>query len=151
MEFFFLAALVDGGEQHAAGVDAHHGTGRQVGDGDEGLADELFGLVEGVDAAEDGAVGARAVVQSELEELLALGNRLAGKNLHGAEIALGEGLKVHEIRKEGLNHHVGEVDFLLAGRAGFRGRGRVRLLLGGLGGVRVLHGRELHKEKYVAL
>ena len=66
VEFFFAVFFVDGGEEHTAGFDAHHGSGREVGDGDAGLADELFGFVEGVDAAQNGAVGACAVVESEL-------------------------------------------------------------------------------------
>ena len=41
---------MNGGEKHTAGFDAHHGAGRKVGNGDAGLADELFGLVEQMDA-----------------------------------------------------------------------------------------------------
>ena len=51
MEFFFLTALVDCGEKHTAGVDAHHRSRRQVGDGDQGLANQFFRLVECVNTA----------------------------------------------------------------------------------------------------
>ena len=106
VELFFAVALIDRGEEHAAGVDAHHRSGRQVGDGDQGLADELFGLVEGVDAAEDGAVGAGAVIEAELEELLGLLDRFAGLDLYGAEIGLYEGVEIDVIGKERLDPDV---------------------------------------------
>ena len=47
---FFAVLLVEGGEEHAAGFHAHHGPGRQVRDGNTGLADELLRLVESVNA-----------------------------------------------------------------------------------------------------
>ena len=47
---FFAVFLVEGGEEHAAGFESHHGTGRQVGDRHAGLADELLRLVESVNA-----------------------------------------------------------------------------------------------------
>ena len=115
MEFFILSALVDGGEQHAAGVDAHHGPRRQVGDGDEGLADQLLRLVECMDAGKDDTVRAGAVIQRELQQLLGLGHGLAGLDLDRAEIRLGEGIKINEFLKKRLDHHVGEVDLLLRG------------------------------------
>ena len=47
MKFFFLPFLVDGAEEHTAGFDAHHGSGRQIRDGDAGLADQLLRLIIG--------------------------------------------------------------------------------------------------------
>ena len=55
MEFFFLAFLVNGGDQHAAALDAHHGSGGQIHDGDAGLADQLFWLIIGVNSAQNGS------------------------------------------------------------------------------------------------
>ena len=51
MEPFLVAFLVDGADQHAAGIDAHHLSGRQVRDGDAGLSDQLLRLVELVNTA----------------------------------------------------------------------------------------------------
>ena len=48
---------VDSGQQHAAGLPAHHLSGGQVHDGNQGLADQLLGLVELGDAGEDLALG----------------------------------------------------------------------------------------------
>ena len=69
VQAFLTFLVVDGADDHAAGVDAHHGARRQVGDGDERLAHQRFRLVVLVDAAEDDAVRARAVVEDELEQL----------------------------------------------------------------------------------
>ena len=57
MEFFLALLGVDGGNQHSVRLDPHHGAGREVDDGEQGLADQLFGLVERVDPREDDAVG----------------------------------------------------------------------------------------------
>ena len=146
MQPLLALLVVDGGDEHAAGVDAHHLPRRQVGYGDAGLADELLGLVIGVDAAEDDAVGAAAVVEGELEQLLALLDRLAGLDLDDAEVALGEGLKVHVVGKEGLYLYLGEVDDLLRldRRGGGSGSGGALGLLLGLLGVEGLHRREYY-------
>ena len=61
--------------------------------GDAGLAHERFRLVIGMDAGENHAIRTRAVIERELEQLLALFHRFAGFDLHRAEIALGEGVK----------------------------------------------------------
>lgn len=58
MEIFFAVFLVDGADDHAFGVDAHHFLWWQVGDGDEGFADELFRFVVVVNAGKDGSVAA---------------------------------------------------------------------------------------------
>lgn len=125
--------LVDGGEEHAAGINAHHRARRQVGDGDERLADQLFRLIERVDAGKNRAILARAVVQRELKQLLALLHRFAGFDLHRAEIALGEGFKIHVIGEQRLDFDLAEVDgrlfrrllclFLRLGLHGRRGGG----------------------------
>ena len=51
MKLLLPVALVDRREQHAAGLNAHHGARRQVRDRNQGLSDQLFRLVVGVDAA----------------------------------------------------------------------------------------------------
>lgn len=135
--------VVHCGNKHAAGVNAHHGPGREVGYGDAGLADELLGLVILVDAAENYAVFPATIVEGELEQLLALFNGLAGLDLDGAEIRAAEGLKVHEIGKERLYLDLGEVYDLIS--LGCQGRGGSTLnLFLGLGHVQRLHGGEYY-------
>ena len=86
-------------------------------------------LIVLVDDGEDDAVGAGAVVEDELQELLALLHRLAGLDLHGAEVGLAECVEVDIVVKERLDLHLGEVDLLL--RGGSRGsRGLFGLLVG---------------------
>ena len=48
-----------------------------------------------MDAAQNHAIRALAVIQSELQQLLGLLHRFPGQDLHGTEIALGEGFKIH--------------------------------------------------------
>ena len=67
-----------------------------------------------MDAGDDGAVGAGAVVQGELQELIALFHRLAGLDLHGPEIGAAEGVKVYLPLLEGLHLQVGEGGLLLS-------------------------------------
>ena len=132
MELLLALLGMHGGNQHAAGLNAHHRARRQVDDGQQGLADQLFRLIIGMDAAEDGALLASAVVEGELKQLLALLDSLAGKHLHRAEIGLGEGLKVDGILKQRLDDDLGEVDLLFDNRSGGFGSGRcfLRLRLG---------------------
>ena len=66
MELFLTLFMVHGGDQHTAGLDAHHGSGGQVGDGEQGLAHQLFRLVISVDTTQNGALCAGSVVQGEL-------------------------------------------------------------------------------------
>ena len=113
MQPFPTLLMVYGAYQHAAGVDAHHGPGGQVGYCYAGLAHQLFRLIVLMDAAEDDPVGTAAVVQSELQELLALLHGLAGFHLHRPEVGLAEGVEVHEVCKEGLYLHLGKVDGLI--------------------------------------
>ena len=137
----FLALLVvDGGDEHAAGVNAHHLPGGQVGDGHRRLPHQLLGLIVVVDAAEDDPVGAAAVIQGELQQLLALFHRFTGLDLHHPEVGLGEGLKVHHVLEEGFDLHLGQVDLHRRCRRGSRCRGS------GLGSLVVqgLHGGDVN-------
>ena len=77
-----------GGDEHAAGVLAHHLAVGQVEDGNDGLADELIRLIELVDAGEYLARSAGAVIELELQKLLALFHGLTGEDLAHAHIAL---------------------------------------------------------------
>ena len=63
---------MDSGQQHAVGLTAHHLSGGQVGNGHQGLADELLRLVELGNAGQNLAINAGAVVQSELQQLVGL-------------------------------------------------------------------------------
>ena len=128
--------LMNSGDQHTLGINAHHLSGRQVHDGDGRLADQLFRLIIFMDAAQNHAIRALAVIQSELQQLLGLLHRFAGQDLHGTEIGLGEGLKIHHVLEDGFDLHVGEVDLLLHGSRGRRGNGLFSLLVG----IQRLHG-----------
>ena len=52
MKLFLPVALIDRREQHAAGLNAHHGARRQVRDCNQRLSDQLFRLVVSANAAE---------------------------------------------------------------------------------------------------
>ncbi len=146
MELFFAFFFVNSGEQHTAGINAHHGPGRQVRDSDAGLAHQLLRLIILVDAGEDHPIRAGAVVQNELQELLGLLHGLAFLDLHGPEIGLGEGVKIHQVGEQRFDLHVGEVDLLLHDRGGGSGLGG---LCGLLVGIQRLHCRDKipHMEK----
>ncbi len=94
MELFLLPFLMDGAEKHAAGVDAHYGSRRQIRNGDAGLADQLFRLIIGVDSALNRPILTRTIIKRKLQELFGLLHGLAVQHLHGAEIRLGEGVKI---------------------------------------------------------
>ena len=111
MQLFLAVFLMHGGDQHTAGVDAHHGARRQIRDSDAGLAHQLLRLVILVDAAQNDAVHARAVVQNELQELFGLLHSFAFLYLHSPVIGLGEGVKIHEILEQRLDLHVGKINF----------------------------------------
>ena len=113
VQLLLALLLVDGGDQHTAGGNTHHLPGRQVQNGDGRLADKLLRLVILVDAGEDDAVGAAAVVQRELQQLVGLLHRLAVLDLHGAEVGLQERVKVHVLGHVGLQLHGGESRLLL--------------------------------------
>ena len=124
---------MDRGEQHPAGFDAHHGAGREIRDRHAGLADELFRLIERVNAGQDRARFSCAVVQRELQQLLGLRHCFTGKNLDSAEIALGEGLKVDEILEQRFDFHIAEVDLLFDGSRFFGFLRRLACLQRGAG------------------
>ena len=90
----------------------------------------MFGLGLYVYAGEDLPGLALAAVQGEAEQLLGLLHRFAGQDLHGTEIALGEGVKIHHVLEDGFDLHVGEVDLLLHGSRGRHGNGLFSLLVG---------------------
>ena len=94
VEALFPVHMVNGGNEHTAGIDAHHLARGQVDDGDGGLADKILGLIVVMDAGEDDAVGTGAVVEHELQELLALGHGGALLDLDRAVVRLGEGVEV---------------------------------------------------------
>ena len=102
-----------------------------------------------MDAGEDGAIGAGAVVQGEVEELLGLGHGHAVLDLDRAEIALGKGVEVHEVLEQRLDDDLGVVERGLGGRderaRGAGGLGVLSGLRGGgtaLGALLGLHVRE---------
>ena len=140
MELFFAVFMMHGGDEHTAGIDTHHRARREVRDSDAGLAYQLLRLIILVNSGEDDTVGAGAVVEDELQELLALLHRLAGLDLHGAEVGLAECVEVDIVGKERLDLHLGEVDLLLRGGSGGSDLGGGRSLLGTLlVGVKRLH------------
>ena len=59
-KFFFFSDVMNGGEEHTAGLNTHHRSRREIDDSDAGLADELFRLVVSVDAGKDCARSSRA-------------------------------------------------------------------------------------------
>ena len=89
--FFFM----NGREEHTAGVDAHHLPWRKVYDGNQRLSYQFFRFIVGMNAGENDAVFSCAVVQSELQELLALGHCFAGLDFDSAEIRLAEGIEIY--------------------------------------------------------
>ena len=55
---FLAVFVVNSRDEHALRGNAHHGSWRQIRDGDAGFADELFRLVVFVDTGKDDSVGA---------------------------------------------------------------------------------------------
>lgn len=113
MELFFAVFVMHGGDQHTAGINAHHRAGRQVRNGDAGLADELFRFIILVNSAQNDPICAGSVVERELQKLLGLLDGLAVEHLYGTEIGLGEGLKVDKIGEQRLYLDLGEIYLLL--------------------------------------
>lgn len=109
-QVFFAVTLVDGADDHAAAVDAHHFAWWQVGDGDQGLSNKFLWFVVFVDAGEDGSVFAGSVVEGELEELFALWHGFAIEDFDGAEVALTEGVEVDHVLEEGFDLYACEID-----------------------------------------
>ena len=74
-----------GGEEHAVGLLPSHLARREVQDRDDLFADELLRLgIEGLHAGQDLPRRAAAVVQEELEQLVGIGDLLAGEDLAGS-------------------------------------------------------------------
>ena len=94
VEAFLPINMVNGGNEHAAGIDAHHLARGQVDDGNGGLADKILGLIIVMDAGEDDAVGAGTVVEHELQKLLALGHGATFLDFDRAVVRLGEGVEL---------------------------------------------------------
>ena len=53
MQLFLAVFVMDGRDEHTAGVDAHHGAGREIGDGDADLAHQFLRLIILMNAAQD--------------------------------------------------------------------------------------------------
>lgn len=108
MKLFFIAVLlvVDCGKQHATGIDAHHLPRREIGDGNQGLADQLFRLIISMNSGKNDAVSAGSIVQDELQKLLGLRNSRTFFYLYRPEIGLAEGVEIDLFLKERLNLHV---------------------------------------------
>ena len=66
MELFLTVFVMHGGDEHTAGIDTHHGAGREVGDGDAGLTDQFFRLIILVNTTQNDPICAGSVVQNEL-------------------------------------------------------------------------------------
>ena len=62
--------MVDSREYHALTLDAHHGAWSKVGNEEHLLAYKVFRIVPLCNAGEDGAVGAAAIVDGEVEQFL---------------------------------------------------------------------------------
>ena len=106
VQLFLTLLGVDSGDQHTAGLLTHHLTGRQVHNSNQGLADQLLGLVVLGNAGEDLTVGAGAVVQGKLQQLVALLDILTVLDLHRPEIGLAEGVEIHVLGLKWLSSSV---------------------------------------------
>ena len=62
MQLFLAVFVMDGRDEHTAGVDAHHGAGREIGDGDADLVHQFLRLIILMNAAQDDAILAGTVV-----------------------------------------------------------------------------------------
>ena len=121
MQLFSAFLVVNSRDQHAAGVDAHHGSGRQIHDGNARFADELFRFVVFVDTGKNDSVGAGSVIQYEFQEFFGLFDRFAGFDLDGAEVGFRERLEIDKVLKQRLNFDLGEVDDFFFRRSSWSG------------------------------
>ena len=103
---------MDSAEQHTAGLNAHHLARRQVDNGNQGLAQQLFRLIEGMNTAQNSAVSASTIIQGKLQQLFALGHSNTILNLYSTEVRFAEGVEINEISKERFNFHLGEINNL---------------------------------------
>ena len=113
VQLFLALFLVDGGQEHPARFLPHHLSGRQVDDRGKRLADERLRLIELRDAGEDLTVRAAAVVEREAQKLVGLFHALAGLDLDGAEVGLGERLEVHIVLEQRLDLDVRKINRLV--------------------------------------
>ena len=124
VKFFFVVFMVNGGNKHSAGFNAHHRARRKVYYRNTGLAHKVFGFIVSVNARKNGALGARAVVKREFEQFFGLGNGFARKHFNRAEIGFRECLKINGVLKQRLYLNFGKVFFLFdcgRGLCGCRG------------------------------
>ena len=112
VKFFFVVFMVNGGNKHSAGFNAHHRARRKVYYRDTGLSHKVFGFIVSVNARKNGALGARAVVKREFEQFFGLGNGFARKHFNRAEIGFRECLKINGVLKQRLYLNFGKVYFL---------------------------------------
>ena len=76
MKLLILTALVDCGEKHTAGIDAHHCAGRKVRYGNKCLVDKLIRIVISVYPAQNCAFRAGSVIQRKLQQFFGFGCRV---------------------------------------------------------------------------
>ena len=70
-----------------------------------------------MDAAQNYTVSASAIVQSELQQLLALLNSFTFLNLNSTEVRLAEGIKINMLLENRLDFYLREVDNLFYNRS----------------------------------
>ena len=121
VKFFFVVFMVNGGNKHSAGFNAHHRARRKIYYRDTGLAHKVFGFIVSVNARKNGALGARAVVKSEFEQFFGLRNSFARKHFNRAEIGFRESLKINGVLKQRLYLNFGKVYFLFDNGRGLCG------------------------------
>ena len=143
MQLFLAVFVMHGGDEHTLRGNTHHRARREVRDGDAGFANQFFRLIILMDAGEDDAVGACAVIEGELEKLLGLLHGFAIYDLDRTKIGLGEGVEVNEIGKQRLDLDLGEVDLFLDDGSGRRSLGGLCCLLVG---VKRLHCRDFRDQ-----
>ena len=130
VKFFFVVFMVNGGNKHSAGFNAHHRARRKIDYRNTGLAHKVFGFIVSVNARKNGALGARAVVKREFEQFFGLRNSFARKHFNRAEIGFRESLKINGVLKQRLYLNFGEVYFLFDNGRGLCGcRGLFGLLV----------------------
>ena len=113
VQAFLTFLVVDGADDHAAGVDAHHGSGRQIHDGNAGFSDQFFRLVVFVDAGKNHSVSASSVIQHEFQEFFGLFDCLTRLDLDGAEVGFCERLEVDEVLEQRLDLDVRKINRLV--------------------------------------
>ena len=96
MQLFLAVFVVDSGNKHTLRRNSHHGSWRQICDGDARFSDQFLRLVVIVNAGKDHSVRSRTVIQHEFQEFFGLFDRFAGLDLDSAEVGLGERLEVHD-------------------------------------------------------